>query len=153
MNLKMFTDGAARGNPGEAGIGAILYDDKGTVLEEYCRYLGCATNNAAEYQALIAGLTIAKKHNPEFLEIYMDSELLVHQLSGKYRVKNEHLAAFHAVAKGLLSGFRKVRIAHVPREKNKEADRLANKAIDHKVVPADDAANKPSPGQLDLFFL
>ena len=130
MNLQIFTDGPARGNPGPAGIGVVIYDDQGKVLEEHCRYLGTATNNVAEYQALIAALEIAAKYIPCRIELHSDSELMVRQMSGRYKVKNQGLLLFFQTAQEMLRRFQGITFISIPREKNKEADRLANQAID-----------------------
>jgi ribonuclease HI len=128
--LRLFTDGAARGNPGPAGLGVVLEDDSGMRLWGGHRYLGTATNNQAEYMALIEGLREAARWNPDRLEVYMDSQLVVEQLAGRYRVKNSDLRALYAEAVGLLQSFAQTAIHHVPREKNRGADALANRAID-----------------------
>lgn len=125
------TDGAARGNPGPAGIGAVIYDASGQVLEEAAEYIGEATNNVAEYGALILGLQVASKFTAGEVKVYLDSELLVNQLNGVYKVKNAALKALYAQAQGLLCQYKQAYVGHVPREKNREADRLANEAIDN----------------------
>ena len=131
--LRLFTDGAARGNPGPAGVGLVLEDAEGMRLWGGHRYLGTATNNQAEYEALIAGLSEAARWNPERLEVYMDSQLVVEQLAGRYRVRSGELKTLHARALALLRGFRDWQVKHVPRERNRGADALANRAIDeHK---------------------
>ena len=123
-------DGAARGNPGEAGCGAAICDEQGVVVEELSRYLGHATNNVAEYQALLIGLEALLKSGRKRVRVQSDSQLLVRQLNGEYRVKDEKLRALFQRAINLLRQFESYRIVHVPREQNKIADRLANKAID-----------------------
>lgn len=128
--LRLFTDGAARGNPGPAGLGLVIEDGAGRRLWGGCRYLGVATNNQAEYRALIAGLRKAAEWAPRRLEVYMDSELVVRQLSGRYRVRSADLRALHAQATALLRTFPEVTVTHVPRERNRGADALANQAID-----------------------
>ncbi len=128
--LHIMTDGAARGNPGPAGIGAVISDSNGTVIEEHSSYIGEATNNVAEYRALIMALVEVRKHNAQELVIRLDSELLVKQLNGEYRVKNAGLAPLYAAARSLLKGYRRCDIGHIPRARNREADRLANEAID-----------------------
>lgn len=132
LNLRIFTDGGSRGNPGPAGCGAIIKDaDTGDVLKELHEYLGEATNNQAEYQAVILGLKEAISLDPETIMVVADSELLVKQLTGVYRVKNEGLVERFAEVKNLEARFGKqIRYRHVPREQNKEADALANKAMD-----------------------
>ena len=123
-------DGAARGNPGEAGCGAAICDEQGVVVEELSRYLGHATNNVAEYQALLIGLEALLKLGRKRVRVQSDSQLLVRQLNGEYRVKDEKLRKLFQRAINLLRQFESYRIVHVPREQNKIADRLANKAID-----------------------
>jgi ribonuclease HI len=128
--LRLFTDGAARGNPGPAGAGVVIEDDQGTRLCGRHRFLGKATNNEAEYLALIEGLKAAAEWKPDRLEIYLDSKLVVEQMKGRYRVKKPELKPLHAQAKELLDGFADFDIDHVERERNKGADALANRALD-----------------------
>jgi ribonuclease HI len=123
-------DGAARGNPGEAGCGAVICDANGAVVQELSRYLGHATNNVAEYEALLIGLEALLKSGKKQIRVQSDSQLLVRQLNGEYRVKDEKLKTLFERATSLLRQFERCRILHVPREENKLADRLANKAID-----------------------
>ncbi|MGH7361180.1 MAG: ribonuclease HI family protein [Candidatus Methylomirabilales bacterium] len=122
-------DGASRGNPGPAGCGVVL-EDAGGGREEYTRYLGRATNNAAEYQALLLGLERAATLGYRKVEVRSDSELLVRQMTGAYRVKHPGLLTLHRAVRRLLEAFEQVRFTHVDREANAEADRLANLAID-----------------------
>ncbi len=129
--LVLFTDGAARGNPGPAGIGIVIQTPDGKTLKTHSRFLGNTTNNIAEYRGLIAGLTLAGEFKPELLTIKMDSELVVKQILGQYRVKNEALKKLHQQAQAKLEQFEHWSIQHVRRERNREADRLANQAIDH----------------------
>ena len=124
------SDGGARGNPGPAGIGAVLNNEKGEVLAEISKYLGETTNNQAEYQALIAGLEKAKELKAEELECYLDSELVVKQLNREYKVKNAELAPLFLKVHNLSLSFKKIRFIHVRREQNKIADQLANAAMD-----------------------
>lgn len=126
----LMVDGAARGNPGEAGCGAVIRDAKGAVVQELSRYLGHATNNVAEYEALLIGLEALLKSGKKQIRVQSDSQLLVRQLNGEYRVKDEKLKTLFERATSLLRQFERYRILHVPREENKLADRLANKAID-----------------------
>ena len=128
--LRLFTDGAARGNPGPAGLGVVIEDDQGLRLRGLCRYIGTATNNQAEYLAVIEGLRAVEEWQPDRLEVYLDSKLVVEQLAGRFRVKNAALMSLSRQASDLLKRFGQVSITHVPREKNKGADALANKAID-----------------------
>ena len=129
----MLTDGASRGNPVEAGLGVVIEDDSGHIVKRIARYLGRATNNQAEYAALIEGLKAALELGAEELNIYADSELLVKQMNGEYRVKNPDLQERHAEARRLLEPFRSVVMTYIPREKNRDADALANEAIDKRL--------------------
>ncbi len=128
--LIIYSDGAARGNPGPAGAGGQIKDSSGNVLAEVSEYLGETTNNIAEYKALILALERALGYNPTRLEIRADSELLVRQLLGEYKVKNEGLKPLYDRIKQLLSGVKSVDIKHIYRSDNKHADELANQAID-----------------------
>jgi ribonuclease HI len=128
--LRLYTDGAARGNPGPAGLGVVIEDGAGVRLRGLCRYIGTATNNVAEYLALIEGLTAVSEWKPVRVEIFLDSKLVVEQVRGNYRVKNAALAPLHARAMKLISALPEVEIRHVERAKNKGADALANRAID-----------------------
>jgi len=128
--LRLYTDGAARGNPGPAGLGMVIEDDQGMRLWGGHRYVGTATNNQAEYLALIDGLRKVAEWNPDALEVYLDSELVVKQVAGRYRVRHAELQPLHRQALGLLEGFPRVNVSHVPRERNRGADALANRAID-----------------------
>jgi len=124
----LHTDGGARGNPGPAGIGAVLkIDDKEKVFK---RYIGETTNNKAEYQALLLGLREAKEHGASEVECYLDSELVVKQMRREYKVKDKDLAALFVKVWNLLPEFKKVSFHHIRREQNKLADRLANEAMD-----------------------
>ena len=135
-------DGAARGNPGEAGSGAVICDETGALLEEICRYLGYATNNVAEYEALLVGLEGVLRLGGRRLTIQSDSQLLVRQLTGQYRVRDEKLKKLHGKAVSLLRRFDAYRIIHVPREQNRMADRLANRAIDSALKDSRDKGIK-----------
>lgn len=128
--LTLYTDGAARGNPGPAGAGWVIKNDQGSVLAESCHYLGELTNNQAEYRALLLALEEASKFGAETLQLFADSELMVKQIKGEYKVKNEGLRSLFRQAVLTLSKFRGYTIHYIPREKNSEADALANKAID-----------------------
>ncbi len=130
MKLEIFTDGAARGNPGPAAIGVVVFNEEKTVIEEYKECIGDTTNNTAEYKALIAGLKVAKKYVPCSISFRLDSDLVVHQMNGQWRVRDENLAVLFGQAKALLSDFEKVEFKYVPREQNKLADKLANQALD-----------------------
>lgn len=127
---RLFTDGAARGNPGPAGAGAVIISPEGHVVAKVGKYLGETTNNVAEYTGLILGLKRAKAMGLRELEVLADSELLVKQLSGEYAVKAEHLAPLHAEARSLIAGFDDIEVRHIPREENAVADEMSNRAID-----------------------
>ena len=130
--LRLYTDGAARGNPGPAGLGVVIEDDKGTRVRGLCRYIGTATNNVAEYLALIEGLTAVSEWAPDRVEAYLDSKLVVEQVRGNYRVKNAALVPLYGRALKLISALPEVELRHVERAKNKGADALANRAIDQE---------------------
>ncbi|MCK9439064.1 MAG: ribonuclease HI family protein [Patescibacteria group bacterium] len=134
MNKKIiiFSDGGARGNPGPAGIGAVLYDQEKNKIAEVSKYLGETTNNQAEYRALIEGLKKAKELKAQEVECFLDSELVVKQLKREYKVKNQELAPLFLEVYNLSQTFKDIKFVHIPREKNKEADRLANLAMDKK---------------------
>jgi len=123
-------DGASRGNPGEAGCGAVIYDSGGRVVRELCRYLGRTTNNVAEYQGLLTGLEEVLRLGGKRLRVESDSELMVRQLNGVYRVKHEKLIPLFQKATALLRRLEACHIIHVRREHNRVADELANRAID-----------------------
>ncbi len=129
-NIIIFSDGGARGNPGPAGIGAVLYDEKKNKLAEISKYLGETTNNQAEYKALIAGLKKAKELEAKEVKCFLDSELVVKQLNREYKVKHKDLAPLFLEVYNLSQYFSSIEFVHVPREKNVEADRLANLAMD-----------------------
>ncbi len=129
-SISIYIDGASRGNPGEAGAGAIFKDSRGKILKKTGKYLGVATNNVAEYQALLLGLKEARKLGAKKLVIYSDSELLIKQMEGEYRVKSENLKDLFRKAIKELKKFSRSAFFHIPREDNKEADKLANRAID-----------------------
>lgn len=124
------SDGGARGNPGPAGIGAILHSADSKVIAEISKYIGETTNNQAEYQALIAALEKAKELKAQEVDCFLDSELVVKQLNREYKVKNAELAPLFLKVHNLSLSFKKIKFSHVRRELNKEADCLANRAMD-----------------------
>ncbi|PLX20932.1 ribonuclease H [Candidatus Parcubacteria bacterium] len=130
MKILIHSDGGARGNPGPAGIGAILKNESGDVLATVSEYIGETTNNQAEYKAAIAGIEKARDLGATELDMFLDSELVVKQLNQEYRVKNKDLAPLFVKIYNLSQGFKKVSYTHVRREQNKEADQLANEAMD-----------------------
>jgi ribonuclease HI len=128
--LVVHCDGAARGNPGPAGAGAYLTTPDGEVVAEVAEGLGETTNNVAEYTAAILGLERAAALGAREVLLRSDSQLLVNQLTGRYRVKTAHLQPLHRRVRELAAGFDRVRFEHVPRERNVDADRLANAGVD-----------------------
>ena len=125
-----YIDGGARGNPGPAGFGVRVEEADGTLIEEFAESIGVATNNVAEYRALIAALEWAKRHGRDRLHVRSDSLLLVQQMLGNYKVKNAGLQPLHAKARVLAHEIGRVTFEHVGRAKNTHADRLANTAMD-----------------------
>lgn len=142
---RIHIDGAARGNPGPAGVGVLIIGPDGRAVEQIHRSIGEATNNVAEYRALLLALDRARALGCNEIEIYSDSELLVRQLQGRYQVKHPVLRALHAKARGLIADFRRFTIAHVPREENAEADALANRGVEEALRPVRRGA-RPGPG-------
>jgi ribonuclease HI len=153
--LSGWIDGGARGNPGPAGIGVLLEDEAGG-RDEFHGFLGSATNNVAEYAALLVLLHRSIARGAVRLTIHSDSELLVKQMRGEYRVKNPRLQQLHAAARRLVSAIPEVALRHVPREENRDADRLANVAMDEREssepLPPEVAALLHSSGQQTLAF-
>ncbi len=130
-----YTDGGSRGNPGPAGFGVRIEAADGTLLDEFCEPVGVATNNAAEYRGLIAALRWAADHGHRRVHVRSDSELLVRQMRGEYRVKNRGLQPLYRRAREVADGLECVTFEHVPRERNRDADRLANLAMDQAGEP------------------
>jgi ribonuclease HI len=128
--LTIYTDGGARGNPGPAGIGVVIFDSSNKVIKQTQEYIGETTNNQAEYKAVIKGLELARDLKASEIELKLDSELVVSQLREEYKVKNKDLAPLFVKAWNLLQGFDSVKITHVRRDKNHLADTLVNQAID-----------------------
>lgn len=130
--LKIFTDGASRGNPGDAAIAFIIEDEKGTVLEQHNESIGVATNNVAEYTAIIKALKRAAFHCKDQIKCFSDSELFVKQMNGEYKVKKGHLKELYSKVKVLEKKFKLVTYFNLPREDPKIAkvDKLANRALD-----------------------
>jgi ribonuclease HI len=126
----LFTDGGARGNPGPAACAAVLTTDLGEIIATESKYLGTTTNNMAEYEGLLLGFELAKQHNVQNLKVHMDSELIVMQMNGAYRVKEPRLKEKWELAKQLKLHFPQLKIVHVRREKNKHADQLVNETLD-----------------------
>jgi len=130
VRTRLFTDGAARGNPGPAGAGAVIISPEGHVVAKIGKYLGETTNNVAEYTGLILGLKRAKAMGLRELEVLADSELVVKQLTGEYQVTADHLRPLHDEAKALMKGFDVIDLRYIPREENEAADEMSNRAID-----------------------
>jgi ribonuclease HI len=130
---RLYCDGAARGNPGPAGAGAVIVNPGGHIVAKVGKFLGEETNNVAEYMGLILGLKRAKAMGIKELEVLADSELVVKQVRGEYAVKAEHLQPLHAEAVALFKGFDQIEIRHIPREENGQADAMSNRAIDERL--------------------
>jgi ribonuclease HI len=130
MKAVLRTDGGARGNPGPAGIGVVLEDGSGAVMAELGRPLGHATNNVAEYTALITGLEMALENGVTEVEVYLDSELVAQQVAGRWKIKNDTLRGLAVKARQLLDSFESAHLTHVPRARNAAADALANQGMD-----------------------
>jgi ribonuclease HI len=130
--VRLYVDGSSKGNPGEGGAGAVIKDELERTVSHCKRYLGLVTNNIAEYQALILGLQEARQLGSQEVEIYLDSELVVNQINGVYRVRDSKLKTLEGEVRGLLRHFARWVIRHIPREENREADRLAREAVRDK---------------------
>lgn len=130
MKLTVHVDGGARGNPGPAAVGAVIRDESGEILVEAGERIGVATNNVAEYKALLLGIARAKELGADRLELVGDSELIVKQVRGEYRVKDQGLKPLHAEVKAALEPLEEWTIRHVRREHNADADRLVNVTLD-----------------------
>ena len=127
--VEIYIDGGSRGNPGPAGIGVVILDERGKTIKDIAKYIGETTNNIAEYNALLYGLEEALIIRADEILINMDSELVAKQLSGDYRVKDSNIKPLFERALNMLKSFKGFEIKHIKREKNKEADKLVNKAI------------------------
>ena len=130
MAIVAYIDGGARGNPGPAGYGVRIEDERGTLINEFNGFLGTSTNNVAEYNGLLAALRYAQEHGHRVVHIKSDSELLVKQMRGEYKVKNAGLQPLYNQARVIALGLDRIVFEHVRREQNKDADRLANLAMD-----------------------
>src|SRR5215471_748858 len=131
--VRVYSDGAARGNPGPSGAGAVLVDASGTVVDRLGKYLGVQTNNYAEYMGLLLGLKRARELGVREIEVFADSELMIRQLGGRYQVKSPSLRPLYEEALKLLNDFSRVKLVHVPREMNSAADEMSNRAIDERL--------------------
>ncbi len=136
VEATLFADGGSRGNPGPAASGAVLLGPDGETIEEIGSYLGIATNNVAEWNALLIGLEAALARGVRRLTVRLDSELVVKQVRGEYRVKHADLQPLHRRALALLRGFESVDVGHVPRKQNVQADRVVNRILDQEARPA-----------------
>lgn len=143
MKAKLHTDGGARGNPGPAGIGVVLSDESGNVIADLAQGIGRATNNVAEYKALVAGLELALARGVSDLEVFMDSELVVSQLNGAWKIKNDALRHLAIEARRLMNRFDSISLVHVRRERNADADKLANQGIDQAELDIELDAEAP----------
>lgn len=143
MKAILHADGGARGNPGPAGIGVVLTDADHNVVAEIARGIGQTTNNVAEYTALIAGLELALARGVTDLEVRMDSELVVSQLKGEWKIKNDRLRSLAVRARGLFDRFEHASIDHVGREENADADKLANQGMNQAMLDAELDAESP----------
>ena len=148
-HLFLYVDGAASGNPGPAGAAAVLKDAEGETLLEKAKAFGPATNNVAEYQGLLIGLELAAQLKPDLLTIRSDSELMVRQVAGQYKVRAPHLKPLLRQVKRLLAPFSTVEIEHIPRACNAEADKLARKALEKSrqvdaAIPPDSRKSGPA---------
>jgi ribonuclease HI len=131
--LTLFCDGASRGNPGPSSYGYVIFDEENQVVAEQGRVIGSTTNNVAEYEGLIQGLEHCKTLRASSVTVKSDSQLLVRQLTGQYKVKTPHIAELFHRAKALLTAFSEAHFIHIPREENKRADKLANAALDGRL--------------------
>jgi ribonuclease HI len=127
----IFTDGAARGNPGPAAIGVVIRDDNSSVIATISKCLGATTNNQAEYRAIIAGLEKAAGLGVKQVELNSDSQLVVEQICGRYKIKNTALRSLYQEVVKLIGSLESFKITYIPRERNKAADALANQALDN----------------------
>jgi ribonuclease HI len=130
--LQVHIDGGSRGNPGDAGFGVYVQDAEGREVAGLYGYLGIATNNVAEYQGLLHGLRFALEQGARRVRVFSDSELVVKQIAGAYRVKHPGIVPLYEEARALLRRFESATLSHVPREQNRDADRLVNRALDEK---------------------
>ena len=131
MHVQLFTDGGSRGNPGHAACGYVVKDSKGTILSQKGSYLGVTTNNQAEYEGLLHGLKQCKNLGVTDVSCFLDSELVVKQMNGEYRVKHPDLKPLWQKARSYFAIFKTLTFSAIRREKNKEADRLVNQALDN----------------------
>jgi len=131
-SINIFIDGASRGNPGPSGVGVVFYDEQNNVVKKLFKFIGNATNNVAEYSALIYAMQEALIDRYDEVRIKSDSELLTKQLTGEYKVKNDNLKPYYDLFQHISKGFSKIEVISIGRECNSVADKLANKAIDSR---------------------
>jgi ribonuclease HI len=131
--IYLFVDGSCKGNPGEGGVGVVIKDQQGRTVSHIKKYLGSVTNNIAEYQALIVGLQQAQRLGAKAVDVCLDSELVANQVNGVYRVRDAKLKTLEGEVKKQLGHFASWVIRYIPREENREADRLAREAVRDKV--------------------
>lgn len=131
MKLKIYTDGGARNNPGPAAIGIIIKNESGKTLKKNYKYLGIKTNNQAEYWAIIEAFNIIKNISADQIDFYLDSKLVAEQLNRQYKVKNSELAPLFVKIWNFTLKYKKITFNYIPREQNKEADKLVNKCLDN----------------------
>jgi ribonuclease HI len=131
--VRVYSDGAARGNPGPSGAGAVLVEPSGQIVDRLGKFLGVRTNNYAEYMGLLLGLKRARELGVREIEVFTDSELMIRQLGGRYQVRSASLRPLYDEALKLLNGFSRVKLVHVPREMNTAADEMSNRAIDERM--------------------
>ena len=127
-SFKLYTDGASRGNPGPSGVGIVIKEPNGNIIKKTSFSIGNCTNNVSEYTALITGLSEAIGLGIKKIEVFLDSELLIKQIKGFYRARSTNISAYLFLAKYLSKNFDQIEYFHIPREENKDADRLATKA-------------------------
>ena len=144
MKATLFTDAGARGNPGPAGIGVVLKDGSGEVIGEIAQGIGVTTNNVAEYKALIAGLELALEKGVTDIEVYMDSKLVVFQVKGEWKIKNNTLRPLAVKARHLIDRFDNWTLSHVGRDENADADKLANQGMDRAELDLEDEPEQGS---------
>ena len=131
--ITVFVDGTSKGNPGKASYGFLIYDEKGKLLSKNGGRIGITTNNVAEYIALIMGIINCLQFKPKRLKIYTDSQLLVKQIKGEFKIKDQWLKRLYLIASSLLKSFEEFEIFYISREENKEADKLANSFIENNL--------------------
>ena len=148
MRARLHTDGGARGNPGPAGIGVVLTDESDNVIAEVGEGIGVTTNNVAEYAALIRGLEMALEHAVTDIECFTDSQLIANQVTGEWKIKQDHLRPLAVRAQSLMNRFGSASIDYVPREMNADADKLANQGMDAAMLDTELDAEMPDQGSL-----